>query len=860
MNEGKFMFIDVTDKAGIYSSSLGYGLALSTYDINNDGFIDVYVGNDFHENDYLYLNNGDKTFEEVSNENFTSTSRFTMGVDISDINGDLIQDIFTLDMMPNNADIFLISGGEDSDKVSQIKRDYGYGTQFARNHMHLGSDQGYFKEVALITETYASDWSWSVLLEDFNNDSMVDIFVSNGIYKRPNDLDFINYKSSLLFENYRNREEDQFEKDLINQMPTSKLSNIVFLQGENFSFESLTKSAGIPPSYSNGSAVSDLDNDGDLDLVSNNINEDAQILENKSERLKNSFVQFDVQNEKGSQALGAKLTVYSEGKKLFKEVAGIRGFASTSSTRVHYGLGNAETIDSLKVTWITGRSSTYYNIEINELNEITPLTANSSKPMDVSEKRKFEIKPLGFVHEENYYLDYEREPLIPERLSTEGPAYIGGDFNGDGIKDIFIGGAKSQSSQIFSQNTNGVFTPIQNISFTKDALFEDVDAEAFDFDLDGDLDIYVSSGGNEYIDGDNSLMDRLYINNGMGHFHKFPANLPSTNGGSISSSDFNNDGYSDLFIGSRSMPGGYGLSPISVIVESAPDSNSYFKVVAQAPLGMITDSQFADLNDDGIMDLVVVGDWMPVTILIGQGENQFSNETSNFGLGQSSGFWNSVEIADINNDGKLDILAGNSGENHKWRATSKSPIEIYLDDFDDNSSVDPIIFYNFFGTPVPFASRDKLVHSLPYLKKKFVNYRDFTLAKNIITLTGRKQIFETKNVSEMRSMAFIQNEAKKFTPVPLPKELQYSTIEDFYVDENKIYYIGNYSGFVSEIGSSLSNAGGVLVGFDGNDYVSHHFLPLPINFEGRHIDKVNHDTFIVVGNNSESYLLKPKLD
>ena len=244
-----------------------------------------------------------------------------------------------------------------------------------------------------------------------------------------------------------------------------------------------------------------------LVLVSNNINEKAQILENKSKRLKNSYVQFDVRNEKGSQALGAKLTLYSEGGKMIKEVGGVRGFASTSSTRVHFGLGRSGTIDSLKVTWITGHSNTYYNVEINELNKLTPLKLNEPKPLNVSEKKKFEINPLGFIHEENYYLDYEREPLIPEKLSIEGPAYIGGDFNGDGIKDIFMGGAKSQSSQIYFQNINGVFTPIPNISFTNDAHFEDVDAEAFDFDLDGDLDIYVSSGGNEYVDGDNSLMD-----------------------------------------------------------------------------------------------------------------------------------------------------------------------------------------------------------------------------------------------------------------------------------------------------------------------------------------------------------------
>ena len=289
LNEGTLEFIEVTDKAGIFSSSLGYGLALSTVDINDDGFIDIYVGNDFHENDYLYINNGNKTFSELSNKKLSHTSRFTMGVDIADINGDLIQDIFTLDMMPYESDIFMKSGGEDSDKVSQIKKDYGYNEQFARNHMQLGSKQGIFKDVALITNTYASDWSWSVLLEDFDNDTDTDIFITNGIFKRPNDLDFINFQSNVLYENY-NGDDDKLEQDLIDQMPMLKLSNTLFLQESEFNFRMLGESIGIPPSYSNGSAVSDLDNDGDLDLVSNNINEKAQILENQSNNLNNSFI------------------------------------------------------------------------------------------------------------------------------------------------------------------------------------------------------------------------------------------------------------------------------------------------------------------------------------------------------------------------------------------------------------------------------------------------------------------------------------------------------------------------------------------------------------------------------------------
>ena len=853
LNEGNFEFVEVTEKSGIYSSSLGYGLAISTIDVNQDGYTDIYVGNDFHENDYLYLNNGDKTFSEVSKEKISHTSRFTMGVDISDINGDLIQDIFTLDMMPFKSDIFMKSGGEDSDKVSQIKKDYGYNEQLARNHMQLGTNEGIFKEVALITNTYATDWSWSVLIEDFDNDADNDIFISNGIYKRPNDLDFINFQSNILYENYR-EEENRLERDLIDQMPMLKIPNILFSQKSDYNFEMLGESIGIPPTYSNGSAVSDLDNDGDLDIVSNNINDKAQILENRSENLKKSFIQFNIKNNNGSPSLGTKIIAYTGNKKMIKEITGSRGYASSSSTRVHFGLANYKKVDSIEIKWINGITNKYYDLGVNQIHEFYPnienVNLNTSNLLTVSD-----IEEFNYKHIENNYLDYEREPLMPERLSIEGPAYIGSDFNGDGIKDIFIGGAKLQSPELLIQNIDGSFKKIKNIVFEQDSQFEDIDAEAFDFDQDGDMDIYVMSGGNEYVDGDINLMDRLYINNGNGLFNKFPANLPSTNGGSISSADFNKDGYSDLFIGSRSIPGGYGLSPISVIVKSSPETDSYFEVVAQSPLGMITDSKYTDINNDNILDIVVVGDWMPITILIGEGDNKFSNQTTMYGLANTSGFWNTIEIADLNNDGKKDIIAGNSGLNHKLKASIENPVKIYLDDFDENTSLDPIIFYNFFGEPVPFASRDKLVNSLPYLKKKFLKYNDFVKAKNIELLTEKDEIFETKSIYEMRSMAFMQNEENIFTPSPLPSPLQLSSIEDFYIDDNKIYYVGNYTGNVSELGPSLSNSGGVLTGFDGYNYDSHKSLGLPINYEARHIDKINKNSLLIIGNNNRAYKL-----
>ena len=849
LNEtGVLGFVEVTEKAGIYSSALGYGLALSTTDLNGDGWVDIYVGNDFHENDYIYLNNTNKTFSEVSKALVTSSTRFTMGIDVADLNNDLRADLFTLDMMPNRADVFMKSGGEDSDKVAQIKREFGYHEQLARNHLQLGTTNG-FSEVALATGVYATDWSWSVLLEDFDNDSNTDVFISNGIYKRPNDLDFINFQSNVTFSD--SSSEAELEQQLIEQMPMLKIENELFLNRGNLSFERLDPKSQFNPSYSNGAAVADLDNDGDLDLVVNTLSEPAHILENTTS---GNFIQFSV----AANALNAKLVAYVGQIPYYKEITATRGYASASSTRVHLGLGSATVVDSLMVYHLDGTAERYTNLEAGKhhiLKGGETLQQSFSLP---AQQGSYTVTPFAYTHKENAYLDYEREPLMPERLSIEGPAYTRADFTGDGLDDLFFGGAKMQPAELWVQTTSGDYVKADVPVFIQDFNFEDVDSAAFDFDADGDLDLYVMSGGNELYEGEATLMDRLYINDGAGDFVRFPATLPSSNGGSISAADFSGDGYADLFIGNRSIPGGYGLSPTSAIVASAPESDAYFEAVAQAPLGMVTDSEFVDINADGFLDLVVVGDFMPVTILLNDGNGSFSNQTTALGLGKTSGFWNTVEVADINGDGRLDLLAGNAGINHKWKPSQTEPVVAYLDDFDGNSSLDPILFYSFFGQPVPFASKDKLVSSLPYLKKKFLKYSDFASVTDIVSLTDKTEIFETKAVVEMRSMVFIQQADGTFSGSALPFEAQLSTIEDFYAEGTKVYYVGNYSGYVSELGPSLSNAGGVLSDFDGAQFQSHSTLGLPLGTEARAIDRISDEQLLIVVNNGPALRIESK--
>ena len=862
LNEKDKKFVDVTKESNIYDSPLGYGLAITTTDFNNDGWLDIYIGNDFHENDYLYLNNKDKTFTESIKNSMSHTSHFTMGVDVADLNQDGSLDVFTTDMMPYDPKIFLKSGGEDLDKISRIKKDLGFEQQFSRNHMQISRGNNTFSEVAIQTNTHATDWSWGVLLQDFDSDGRDDIFISNGILKRPNDLDYINYLSNVDFTEYNNSRQDVIKKKLIDKMPTLKIPNLFFKNNGNLNFEKVNPSFTGIPSYSNGAAYADLDLDGDLDIVLNNLNSEASVLENLTE--KSNFLSVKlVGNDKYPVTRGSRIYLYLNNTKLVKEDIITRGFQSSSSHNVFFGLGKNKKIDSLIIRWPDGVKETKTITKINQIATIHKSNHHfkNEDEVEINKTKDFQVKYLPIKHKEIEYYDYEKERLIPERLSFEGPAAVKADFNNDGFEDFFIGGAKFQRGKIFLSNKNNGYEEVKNMDLQKDNIFEDTDAAAFDIDKDGDLDLYVVSGGNEYKELDKNYMDRVYLNDGHGNFTRLQIPLPKTNGSSVSVSDFNNDGYEDLFVGSRSITGFYGLSPYSFIMLNNRDNT--LSPMEQQRYGMVTDSKWVDFNSDGKKDLILVGDWMPITVLIQEDDLKFVNKTDEYGLSKTNGLWNVVETNDFNKDGRMDIIAGNAGTNFKWKPSIEKPVKLYLDDFDNNFQPDPIIFYEFFGKYVPFSSKDKLDKQLPFLKKKFPNYNNFSSINNIKSLTGKDEndILEIKYIYDLESSIFI-NQEDGFKKYALPPNAQLSSIEDFKFFKkssniNDVIYVGNFSKYVTELGFSSANPGGLLLDFDTKQmkFKKSKPLPLPINKDFKEIIRFDKN-YLIFTNNDFIFSLK----
>ncbi|MEP0710826.1 MAG: VCBS repeat-containing protein [Algoriphagus sp.] len=814
LSEGKIGFEDVTEASGIYSSILGFGLGVGVEDVNGDGWPDIYVSNDFTENDYLYLNQQDGTFLESLESLISNTSRYSMGNDLADLNGDGLPEIFTTDMLPISPEIWMKSVGEDKAEVYQIKKQFGYGDQYVRNHLQLNQGENGFAEIALFSGVYASDWSWSPLIFDMNNDGLPDIHITNGIEKRPNDLDFIQYSQQSIAK----LTEKEIRKQQIELLPSVKLPNLSYQNQGKLQFVDQAAKWGLDqPSYSTGSTYADLDNDGDLDLIINNLNQPAFIYQNHSEKSGNSFLRINLKaNGANSFGMGAKVGVYFEGKTIFQQYAGTRGFQSGTSATLVFGLGKAAAIDSIAVRWPDGATEIFTEKSINKT---LTLIQGQGKPTSqaAEDETKAAIFPeISWTHQEKNSLDEtKREYLIPKSFASMGPALAVGDVNGDGLNDVYLGGAQDHAGALFLQTPDGQFEEKPNQIFYQLAKAEDIVAEFADLDGDGNLDLYVGSGGNEHPSGALFNFDRIFFGNGKGDFRFSPMSLPKfgENTSTIAIHDLDGDGDLDIFVGSSVVSGDYGASPKSTLLINQGNGSFLDKTAEwfgeNTDLGMINSAVWADLDANEKSELIITGDWQGIRVFE-NGDGKSLREKVIPGLEYSAGWIQPVAIGDVNGDGKLDILTGNLGLNSKLKASQEKPVWLYHGDLDENGQADPLIFHYMEQGLVPLASRDELIKQIPGVKRKHTSYQVYSkITKPSDLFTADELAKASKKAAyEFRSGAYLQQTDGSFVFEPFPDQAQLSPIFTISWDESKkaVLLGGNFSGFRVDLGLSKASA------------------------------------------------------
>jgi hypothetical protein len=782
-------FYSITKSAGIYSSQLGYGLGVGVSDLNNDGWPDLYISNDFSENDYLYLNHKKKGFTEVINHSIQHTSRFSMGNDLADFNNDGLIDIVSLDMLPEDEVVLKKSAGEDSYNTYQLKLGLGFGRQFSRNalQLNLGMDEQHipqFAEIAPLAGIAATDWSWASLFADFDNDGWKDLFISNGILRRPNDMDYINFLSGEEMANNPN----MADKKMYEQMPKGESPNYFFKNNGDLTFKNVSHAWGIKAnSISNGAAYGDLDNDGDLDLVINNLNAEATLLQNHSEKsrlqIENSFLCIHFSGSgKNSKGIGAKAMAYSEGKRFVQENYTCRGFQSSVPPYLHIGLGTVKKIDSLRIIWPGGKTALWRELKVNQSLTVYESQLKEFFQYDTpSDRNSFfsKVADLDYAHEENDFNDFDISYLIPHKYSNLGPNIAVADVNGDQLEDLYISKAKNGTCGLFFQVKNGKLENQNQPAFAPFKESEETRCLFFDANNDGHKDLYIGMSGSEWPEGHHRLKDRLLINNGFGYFNDESFRIPNIcqHTGTVASADFDRDGDEDLFVGNHFLSGKYGLAPKSYLLINDGFGNfSRFSEKDKFDIsGMITDAQWVDLNGDLWLDLILVGEWMPLRIF--KNEKGALKEITHESLANTSGWWQTIEIADLDNDGDQDLIFGNQGENTKHPPSPEYPLYLYVADFDRNGTHDPIIAYKNKSGIFPVNTRDELIKQIPALKKKFVKHKDFA-GKTIDQIMGKEQLKRSQRLSvQLFSSVILENKGNfDFKINKLPKEAQVTPI------------------------------------------------------------------------------------
>jgi len=876
-------YSDITQGTGILSSVIGYGLGVCVSDINLDGYPDMYIGNDFHENDYLYINQKNGTFKDEITQRTMHTSQFSMGVDIADINNDGFPEIISMDMMPYENYILKRSLGENDYDTFYEKLKYGYNYQYTRNNLQYNRRNGMFSEVGVYSGVFATDWSWSALWMDFDNDGKKDLFISNGIPKRMNDIDFISFVSDEAIQSkIRTGNMNQADFSLIDKFPEIKIPNKFFHNLGNLNFEEMGDHIeNNLPTFSNGAVYADFDNDGQMDVLVNNINDEAILYHNENSKSlipsKNLYVDIKLHGSKENiNALGAKMVLFSGNEISTYEKYPVHGFMSSMEIPIHIGLMNRP-IDSAFLIW---PDNTYEKVQLKGLkhdeqfsfkpglpkfnySRITQFYPNKTRPVEDISKQT----GLNYLHKEDDFQEFNREALIPHMVSTEGPALAVGDINGDGLEDVFIGGSKRNQSAVFIQIPNGKFIRSAQPALAMDSLWEDVSALLLDINQDGFKDLLIASGGNEFYGEDEHLLPRVYLNDGKGHFKKAVNSFPPIfiNASTLSANDFNQDGYPDLFIGGRSIPFDYGQIPRSYLLKN--DGKGHFTDITDliAPelskIGLVTQSLWFDIDQDGDKDLLISLEWGGILAFIND-HGHFTKKV----LSDKKGWWNFILPVDLNQDGKIDLVVGNLGLNNRLKdASDEKPVRMYYNDFDDNGKKEQVLTYYLNGLEIPFAGKDELEKQMPALKKHFLYAGDFAKAK-------LDEIFDPAKLSGsvvftanyFSNSVLINQGGLKFSTEALPWEAQLSPFRDaIVVDANgdklpDILLVGNYYENNIQMGRYDADFGTLLVNLGKGKFKTENLNGLQIKGQVRHIGEIQigqKKAYILVKNNDTTQVI-----
>ncbi|MBD99342.1 MAG: hypothetical protein CMO34_05820 [Verrucomicrobia bacterium] len=863
-NDGTEGFTDVTDEAGVRN----FGLSLSTAvsDFNKDGWLDVYVSNDFISPDFLYINQGDGTFKDELKSYTKHTAQFGMGTDFADINNDGWVDLIQLDMMSENNKQQKTNMASMNPEVFYDAVNRGFHYQFMRNCLQINNGNGTFSDVAELAGVDATDWSWAALLFDMDNDGWKDLFISNGTRRSINDKD---YMKKIQKKNQQGQINMQNLTEVLDNMPVFPVSNHTYRNKGDLTFEKRIKEWGTDfEGFTNGVAYGDLDADGDLDLVLNNLDAKAIIYENQAVQSSSSnYLQVELRGDDLNPfAFGSKVVIRHHQEEQWQEMMPSRGFQSSVEPLLHFGLGEIERIESLEVHWPDGKKSIVEGVEANQRLQLSYVEANTLQELrEYAQEKLFAdyTSILGVEHQhiENEFDDFERQVLLPHKMSEFGPCLAVADVNGDALEDFYVGASVGHSAALYLQNFRGQFDKLNVPDFVKDAASEDLGATFFDADSDGDKDLFVASGGNEYNEGDPALQDRLYLNDGKGNFVKANNALPEmkTSTGVVEAIDYDADGDIDVFVGGRQIPGKYPFAPKSYLLEN---NGGEFKDVIRAKskdlerAGMICAAVWADLNQDNQLDLVVGGEWMPIKIFI-QKEGKFEEKTKEYGFEHSTGWWFDLAIEDMDNDGDLDILGGNLGLNYKYQGTKEEPFQIYASDFDDNGKWDIVLSYFNQGKPYPVRGLQCSSEQMPSIKKKFKTYNAFGDA-TIDQVYGEDKLkmalrYDAKHFAS----SYMENKGDGTYQIhSLPNEAQISCVNSILIDDHDndgnldVLIAGNMHG--SEVETPRNDAGiGLWLKGDGKGG----FKPITARESGFYAPWVVNDMRTIIVNGKEVVLL-----